>query len=217
MNYFFIFLMGGTFFSLIIIKIGIHIVKLVFVEKDKTVAFQVQAESNKLGMEIYKEVAGAFGGLHERLFIKIIENNPTYSPLPYPLPSPTNVLQNPLPRTYGLTDGRTDAVVEEMQAALQMAENKPIEWKIPKELSALGKISESPTNVYLFEETPEGIVKHSAKVPSKESGLIPFAKGYYVGCCQNPACYNRFFSTEKHAKYCEESCRKQTHNFKLKK
>lgn len=108
----------------------------------------------------------------------------------------------------GRSDGRTDLE--------NLLENKPIQWVIPDKLKMLGKITTNDQFVTLHELVGGQEVKHTSIIPTKEMGLIPFFKNWYVGACMNKNCVDKFFSSESHAKYCSEKCRKEENRLKGK-
>lgn len=180
-------------------------------QKDKTIEFIVRAEVGEAKAQIYREVSSSLGGMTERVLTAWISqggvhsNVVTNNQLPYP------TIQNGLNMPYsevGRSDGRTDLE--------NLLENKPIQWVIPDKLKMLGKITTNDQFVTLHELVGGQEVKHTSIIPTKEMGLIPFFKNWYVGACMNKNCVDKFFSSESHAKYCSEKCRKEENRLKGK-
>jgi hypothetical protein len=188
-----------------------HLMRLILIEKDKTINFIVRAEVGEAKATIYREVSSVFGGLHERTLTAWIEqggtntNTVTQSHIPYP------IAQNAL-NSGNSEDGRTVGRIE----IDSFLENKPIQWVIPEKLKGMGRITSNDEFVSIYEPGPDGERKHSVLIPTKESGLIPFFKNYYVGACLNRNCVDKFFTTENHAKFCSEKCRKDENRQKGK-
>lgn len=211
MNYLLISIFVIILFTACVIFVAVTVLKLVFAEKDKSINFIVRAEVGEAKAQIYREVSDSLGGLHERTLIAWIMQGGVHTNVTTNNQLPYSSTQNPLNSVnteVGRSDGRTEVN--------NLLENKAIQWVIPDKLKMLGKITTNDQFVTLHELVEGQEVKHTTIIPTKESGLIPFFKNWYVGACMNKNCVDKFFSSESHAKYCSEKCRKDENRLKGK-
>lgn len=183
----------------------------VFAAKEDALAAKTEAEVNKALAAVHKEYSGSFAAQNERLLLSVIR---------YALPKMNTSLSSPTqlnvgesnPRSNGATHQRSNAALSEGEKE-EIGENKPFEWKVPKDLQEKGTLRSGANYVKLENENGEVI---QVPIPSKGEGLVKFAHGYYLGCCENKGCYNRFFTIKKDGRFCGDACRNENHRFKLK-